>query len=146
MPFAENQLIEFLRSRAQERWEAEHQPYLLSLVATDLRSQEKDYHEAIGEERLKAFVKRTGENGGYTLVEHPVQRPKVGVVPSGVEFSFDDIDESQRLDVASGNCGTINERERVVLLFLRALSRLPDPLLDEISISTKVLVRLLTHR
>lgn len=144
MDLTEDGLQAFLREHAGEHWTADQKPFLLSLVATKLREQGQDYKNVLGEERLKSFVKRTEEAGGYRLVEHPTQKAKLGIVPSDVEFQFDETLESERPDRAARH--GIHQRDRVLIDFLRALGRLPDELLDNVHIPTKVLVKLLTRR
>ncbi len=146
MPFTQDMLTQFLRERAQERWETDHQPYLLSLVATELREKGKDYREAIGEERLKTFVKRMAEASGYAVVEHSTQRAKVGVIPAGETFAFEQPEGDLTGPPSKGRERVGSENERVVLAFLRALARLPEPLLDEVNIPAKVLVKLLARK
>lgn len=146
MDFSVEDLNAFLREKAAERWAAEQQPYLLSSVAPDLKARGQDYRSALGEERLKAFVKRMGETGEFRVVEHPRQKAKVGIVPVGEDFEFSE--EGDRLPNGPGVAARAfpSSRERTVLDFLRILGHLPDPLLEEVSIPTKVLARLLVRR
>ncbi|MDK2761938.1 MAG: hypothetical protein KYX64_11345 [Sphingopyxis sp.] len=141
----EEGLIEFLRQRAQERWDTDEKPYPLSLVSTELARQGVDYRTILSDERLKSFVKRIPESSGFKVVEHPLQRAKIGLIPSDQVFSFEDEQDDPSSAVASKTRAP-TDREQVVISFLRALARLPDSTLDEVVIPTKVLVRLLTKK
>lgn len=147
MELTEQGLMDFLLEKANERWDDGEQPYLLSLVGTDLKARDQDYKTVLGEEKLKLFVRRSGEAGGYRLVEHPTQKAKVGIVPAGKEFEFgeDDVSADGQRSAPRERIG-ISERERVVLNFLRALGHLPETLLDDVVIPVKVLARLLARK
>jgi hypothetical protein len=134
-------LEEFLKSKADQFWREAEQPYLLSNAGPDLKAQNVDYRTLLGGEKLKMFVKRTGAAAGYRLVEHPIQKPKVGIVPANVDFSFPSI----RTDSPSTEhrSAKVSDRERVVVAFLRALSRLTDDDLEAVSIPVRVLAKLL---
>jgi hypothetical protein len=129
----------FLKSKAYHFWQ-EEQPYLLSQAGPELKAAKIDYRTILGDEKLKAFVKRTGVTGGYRLVEHPIQKAKVGIVPADVQFSF----PTARTDGASAErrLTTVSDRGRVVLAFLRALSSLTDEDLEAVSIPVRVLAKL----
>jgi hypothetical protein len=142
----EEGLVGFLAQKAQERWQDAQQPYLLSLVGPDLKALAVDYHAIIGLERLKTFAKRTEDSGGYKLVEHPRQKAKVGVVPAESEFAFPEDDMHRHSASAEQYLDSGNERERVVIGFLRALSRLSNEELDGVVIPTRVLVKLLGRK
>jgi hypothetical protein len=138
-------LVSFLKKKTDEFWQQpEHQPYLLSRAVPDLKAEGIDYQTILGDEKLKMFVKRTGATGGYRLVEHPIQKPKVGIVPADVQFSF----PSASTDRASAEHRSVtdSDRERVVLAFLRALSSLTDGDLEAVTIPVRVLAKLLGDR
>lgn len=142
----EQGLIAHLKQKTQERWDADEQPYLISLIASDLITIGEDYRTILGEERLKPFVKRVEEAGAFRVVEHPSQLAKVGLVPADKEFEFgveEGLAENTQLRESTNRSNT---REQAVVGFLKALSRLPDSALDEVVIPTKVLVRLLSKK
>jgi hypothetical protein len=139
----ENHFVGFLKRKADEFWQVE-QPYLLSRVAPDAKAEKIDYRTILGDERLKMFVKRTGATGGYRLVEHPIQKPKVGIVPADVQFSFPS--DGTHGAHPEHRSATVSDRERVVLAFLRALSNLTDDDLEAVSIPVRVLAKLLESR
>lgn len=148
MENSEAGLIEFLKEKARSSWDDAEQPYLLSMVSPDLKAEDIDYRSILGEERLKTFVKRTEGNNNYNMVEHPSQKAKVGVVPAGVQFTFVDNDEYQKTPIEDirPQKNSITERERIVIDFLRILSKLPDKDLDGVIIPTRVLAKILGRR
>lgn len=139
----EAKLIEHLVEQTKNHWEKAEQPYLLSLVATDLRDEGVDYVAILKDERLKSFIQRVADQGAFKFVEHPSQRAKIGLIPNDKEFSFDSDKKSEE---ASDKPRLRVHGDQAVTSFLHALSRLPDSLLDEVIIPTKVLVKLLSRR
>jgi hypothetical protein len=139
----EAKLIDHLVEETKKHWDKEEQPYLLSLVATDLRDEGVNYAAILKDERLKSFIKRIADQGAFKFVEHPSQRAKIGLIPNDKEFSFS---ADERGEEASDKSLPRAHGDQAVISFLRALSRLPDALLDEVVIPTKVLVKLLSRR
>lgn len=144
MDHTEDDIQRVLGEKAKERWETEQRPYLLSDVGMDMKINGIEYRAILGEERVKGFVQRTQDAGGYRLVAHPSQKAKIGIVPAGVDFSFSE---------ASGGDGERIRKpveppshERAVIAFLRAISRLPDEDQDAVIIPVRVLTKLLGFR
>lgn len=142
----EDGLKAFLKEQAQKQWDLDEQPYLLSLASPDLRPLAIDYHDIIGPERLKAFAERTAADGGYRVVAHPQQKAKVGIVPATVQFEFPAAEERHRAVNPDAHHERLNDREQIVVAFLRALSKLPDSELDGVIIPARVLAKLLGRR
>jgi hypothetical protein len=136
-----------LKRSAEQFWQQHGQPFLLSDVAPGLKAEGIDYKAILDEETLKSFIKRTGETCGYRLVEHPTQRAKVGLVPSEAQFSFPDTRTdtplSERSPASERRPSAASDRERVILAFLRALSRLNDDEIESVNIPVRVLIKLL---
>lgn len=145
MDQTEDGLKAFLRGEAQKAWQSGEQPYWLSMLAPDLKPLGIDYKSILGEERLKAFVKRTEGETTYRVVEHPRIKAKVGLVPWEQTFVFtieaaaESGRENSRSDVVYG-------REKVVLAFLKSLAKLSDDELDSVVLPTRVLVKLLDRK
>ena len=139
-------LVDFLAEQAQRQWDEDEQPYLLSLVATDLKLQQVDYRAILGDERLKAFIERTVKDGRYKLVAHPQQKAKVGIIPADKEFAFSPVVSSQTAAEIDVYGERPSSREQVVLGFLRALARLPDSDLEGVVLPAKVLAKLIGRR
>jgi len=134
------QMIEFLRQKAGEAW-ADGNPYFLSNAGPDLTVAEIPYRDILDGEKMKDFVVRTSGDAGYQLVQHPVQRAKLGLVPAGVSFAFEERNEDADAATTIGDSAE-PRRGAQLLAFLDMLSRLPREDLDEIIIPTRVLVKL----
>lgn len=141
----EADIIAFLKAQAESNWESSEQPLLLSQAAPGMKAVGLNYQAILGYERLKSFVKRTEADGGYRLVAHPTQKPKVGIVPAGVEFDFS-IDELPDGGAAYIKNPVDKVREYSPRDIIRALSRLSDEELDQIVIPTRIFVKLLGGR
>lgn len=130
----------FLKQKALESWESKT-PYLLSFLSPDLKTEGSSYKDIVGEdETLKQFVVRTGDAYGYKLVQHPAKKAKVGVIPIGEEFTFED--ETR----ASSHNLRESRPDGVLVDFLKALGRLPASDVDKVVIPASVLVKLARHR
>lgn len=140
----EDTIIHFLTAKAKAAWE-EEQPYLLSFAGPDLTDAQIDYRSILDGERLKAFVERTSGEGRYQLVKHPHQKAKVGLVPHGTEFQFDDV-EQEESSVSRDTSRSTQPQGSTLLEFLNALSKLPSDDLDGVVIPTRVLVKLARKR
>ncbi len=136
----EVELQNFLAERTAQHWkDSEGQPYPLSRVPLDLKEEKSDYKSIIFEEKLKDFVRRTQHDRLYKLVEHPVQKAKVGIIPPDENFEFP-IDPIHSEQAAYGP--DYSDRGDALFAFLRALSKLPKEDIDAVVIPTRVLVKL----
>ncbi|MBZ9860858.1 hypothetical protein [Mesorhizobium sp. CA12] len=147
MAKTEADIVAFLKSQAESNWQSSQEPFLLSQATPALKAAGLDYKAILGEERLKAFVKRTEDQGGYRLVSHPVQKPKVGVVPAGENFEFqaDDLGQgTERPSHRRAEAGMPSDYSSRAII--RAFARLSDEELDQIVIPTRVFVKLLGGR
>ena len=135
----QNNLIEFLKWKTSEEWELRQQPYLLSLVPTEFPEPESVYREILDGERLKAFVKRTAQDAGYTVVEHPRQKAKVGLVPSNSHFKWADEPHSK---IESASNMTVVQTPTSFQSFLHSLAALSDNELDGMNIPLKTILKL----
>ncbi|WP_158824216.1 hypothetical protein [Granulicella sp. S156] len=144
MSGTEDTIIEFLKDKANAAWK-DQKPYLLSFAGPSMVEAQIDYQAILNGERLKAFVERTAGEGRYHVVKHPHQRAKVGIVPSGIQFEFED---AVHEEVASAPRPVHGESVQgaALLSFLGALSALPAKDLDGVVIPTRVLVRLAKKR
>jgi hypothetical protein len=144
MSGTEDTIIEFLKNKADAAW-SNQRPYLLSFAGPAMVEAQIDYQTILNGERLKAFVERTAGKDRYQVVKHPHQRAKVGIVPSGIQFEFED---AAHEEVASAHRPVHGEsaQEAALLSFLCALSALPAEDLDGVVIPTRVLVRLAKNR
>ena len=141
----EDQLKDFLRKSAADAWDATREPYLLSYVANELKEQGEDYKSALSdEERLKGFAERVERDDRlFKVVQHPSQKAKVGLIPYEESYVFP-VGERDNSRAEARASRTRNET--ALLGFFEALKGLPDDLLDDVHISTKVIVALLRKR
>lgn len=130
-----------IKKIADEHWEANQQPILLSAVGPILMKAagNVDYRTLLDGKSLKVFIKDTGGEHGYRLVEHPTQGAKVALAPLDSKFEFAVIvtDKTPRKFDATRRGGN-----KVVAL-LEILSDLPEDELAKISIPVSALVKLL---
>lgn len=143
MTATEETLGKFIEKAATRAWEDHRSPYFLSSLSPEFREEGHDYKAVIGEERLKTAVKRLSGRFNFTVVEHATQRAKVGVIPKGEAFEFEEKPTSRRGTTLMAS--HVEERQRITIEFINELGRLPPDLLDGVVIPTKVLVRLLAR-
>ena len=86
----QDELKSILKDIAEKHWATNQNPILLSNVAPILakKAGTVDFRTLLDGKSLKAFIKDTGEDNGYRLVEHPMQVAKVGLVPLDARFEF----------------------------------------------------------
>lgn len=97
-----NEFLAALRNITQEYWDKHQFPLLLSQLPKELEAQtEGDYKPLLTPGGLKRFIKESELEGGYRLVEHPSLRAKIGIVPSEVEFEFQQFTNPQSIDTVS---------------------------------------------
>lgn len=135
------QLCEALKRIAEQTWDSQQKPFLLSGIPSELKCQSlgDDYKSVTGTQSLKSFIKDTGEEFGYQLVEHQTQRAKVGLLPNGVQFSFPAEPKDENAET-KGDGATKRGVDGITLM--RLLSKLPDSDLEKISIPVSVLAKL----
>ncbi len=136
-----NDLGNALKNLADDTWRSEQKPLLLSDLPAQLKRkfENEDYKSILGTESLKSFVKNSGTDFGYQLVEHPTQRAKLGIVPGNVEYSFP-VEPTKDENIATDGRATKGIVNGVALM--RLLSKLPDSDLEKITIPVSVLVKL----
>jgi hypothetical protein len=131
-----DKLAEAMRAVAEENWHALRQPMLLSELPRKLAERlNADYKLLLGSESLKGFIKSTGPSNGYRLVEHPIQRAKLGLVPSNVDFEF---------TVDSEGAGLLKDvSTRDIEGFVRVLRSLTPDELSRVLLPAHLVVKLL---
>ena len=129
----------FLRDRAQETWDARKIPYYLSIVATDLKRQGMSYHDFTGPLRLAQWAAKE-EIPGTKFVTHPTIKAKVGFLPEGVEFDFDNPPVPSQ---PTTKARAAPRRGRALVKFVESLAGMPETAMVELTIPAKVLVSLL---
>lgn len=131
----QNKLVAALKSISEKYWAERNLPALLSALPRMLESEIPDYRTVLGLRTLKAFIKET-EAAGYKLVEHPVQRARVGIAPAAAAYEYPLESPLSKTIPSKSNQGA-------TLAFFRALATLPEAELDKVVIPASVLVKLL---
>jgi len=141
LTFTPEDLETFLSRKAQEEWSKNSQPYFLALVQPELKKMDKDYKEAIPDQRLNEFVDQAKS---LKLVRHPTQFAKVGIIPSDKEFSFSDDKRTPEPPIVPMNKRVASEA--ALVQFVDAISRMPKEDLVEFKVPATLLVSLLNRK
>ena len=131
-------LIRFIEDKATAKWEDDKLPYMISSIATDLVPDDVDYKSIISPLRLKQFLE-TEHFQRVKIVNHPLHRAAVAIVPKDAPFSFPD--QSTIEPSAAPPEASRRKRSRAVGL-LEALSELSAEDLNRILIPVDLLVKL----
>ncbi len=130
----EERLKAALREICTEEWNASARPIFLSHVPRILADRfQIEYKLILKGKSLKAFVTETSPDAGYRLIQHPVQRAKVCIVPSQADFSF-------ALD--SENLAQESFSKQDFQGVIKALKLLTPDELSELKIPARIIVRL----
>lgn len=131
-----------IKSLCESYWDEHKEPLLLSALPPMLEKEVPDYRSVLKRRTLKAFIKETGQ-GKYKLIEHPTQRVRVGIIPSGIEYAFPSSQQSSvKVTTTVPKVVASNSRE-ATLAFLQVLSTLSEDDLSTVIIPTPVLIKLL---
>jgi hypothetical protein len=117
---------------ADSHWHLKQMPVLLSALPDMLREKigTDEYHKILGVTKIKSFIKSSGEEFGYKLIEHPTQRARIGVAPVSATYQFKveaDVRVVSREDAHA---------------FVRGLGKLSEEDLRGISIPASLIVKL----
>lgn len=137
----QDELKSSLKAIADKHWETRQEAILLSELAPALASEAgtTNYRTLLDGKSLKAFIKDTGENNGYRLVEHPTQVAKVALAPLNAKFEFiANVAEKMPKKLEASR-----HRDNRALALLEILATLPEEDLAQISIPVSTLVKLL---
>ena len=137
----QDELKSSLKAIAGKRWEIDQKPVLLSEVGPILVKEAgaTDYRTLLNGKSLKAFIKETGEDSGYRLVEHPTQGAKVGLLPLNAKFDF----ATNATEQLPKKSDAFRKRENRAVALLEILASLPEEDLTQISIPVSIIVKLL---
>ena len=138
----QDELKSSLKEIADKHWATRQEAMLLSELAPILASKAgaADYRTVLNGKSLKAFIRDTGKDNGYRLVEHPTQVAKVGLVPLDAQFEFvASISEK----MPKTKTETTRHRENRAIALLEILATLPEEDIAQISIPVMTLVKLL---
>ncbi len=136
----QDELIHQLKAIADEHWQLNKMPILLSQLAPTLakRSGNADFKATLGPQSLKSFIRSTGDAGHYRLIEHPTQIAKIALAPDDVAFEFSATNSSETTKETSPT----QRKHNKALALLDILSSLPEEDLQQISIPASVFVKL----
>ena len=135
----EQQVLEKIGEACADNWDQYHGPLLLSNLSPLLTDKLGDYKEALSGHSLKAFIKAKAERAGVRVIEHKVHKPKVGVVPAGEAYEFPE----SIVALSDSQNATAQDRQKVVLAFLKLIRELPSQDQNRIEIPVAILARLL---
>lgn len=84
-----------IRRIVDEEWAAHARPVLLSNLPRSLeQSLGGDYKVVLADKSLKSYLQEHASDAGVKLVQDPVHRARVGVIPAGQQFAFPDPPEA----------------------------------------------------
>ena len=123
----------------QEHW-AEHQrPLMLSQIGNWLRDNGIDYRALLDGGSIAQYLREHEDK--VTVVQHSRQHAKIGAVPAGENYSFEESEGTVRAQEEYPP-DLIHSR-RAFYHFVKAISALPAEDMERIVIPTRVIVRLL---
>jgi hypothetical protein len=131
----------YLRERARQTWDDRQIPYYLSIVATDLKRMDIDYHKFTGSLRLVQWASKE-QIPETKLVTHPTIKAKVGLLPADVEYDFTSEPTAERPALKPRTGG---KRGQALIKFVDALAALPETAAAEFTVPAKVLIALLQN-
>lgn len=133
----------------EEAWKADAQPVLLSNLGMELRRGGVDYKTVISGKSLSTFISEQVDQ--VTIVQHPTEKLKLGVIPRGESFEFQ-VGASDAKDPSEAETGSnstqpknthVAESRRALYAFIHQLSKLPASERDGVNIPINVLIRLM---
>lgn len=84
-----------IRRIVDDEWATGARPVLLSNLPRALeRSLGQDYKTVLADKSLKSFLQDHAQEAGVKLVQDPVHRARVGVIPESRQFKFPDPPEA----------------------------------------------------
>lgn len=141
-----DELVKFVKDETLSRWQESQWPLYLADIPSLLREKQSiDYKNVIGDERLKSFSETTSGSNSYTVVRHPFQKAKIGLIPPGENFEFPD-NATNTFDPPINvlRIETPDSRShKVTLDFLKVISTLPADEQASIIIPTHIIAKLL---
>lgn len=141
-------ILTFAAKCAREAWDKNQQPYLLARLSPDLVKEGVNYKEALGEQRLKEFVRSAPDR--IKVVFHPSQKSKIGLVPPDKDFEYVATSAPAETKApalsSSGEKASSSRRRYIVSNFLQLLSELDDADTADVQIPTHILMKLMRDR
>lgn len=122
-----------------EYWKKENAPLLLSELGANLKTAGFDYKAILKLQGFRKFI--TNDVAEVTIVQHPTQYAKIGVLPASENFSYTDIPTPSKSEPSE--LDRLRKNRRAFYGFIEALSELPAEEIEGVSIPARVIVRLL---
>lgn len=141
-----NRLAAQVKAIVDEYWGLNARPVLLSYLSKPLKDElgDHDYAELTRGKSLKELIKETEQAYGYRLLEHPTQKAKLGVVPAGKIYNFENqSDEKPKRSLRYDN---FSSDQDIVLAFLKLLQKLPPQELEKVIIPASAITLLLNEK
>lgn len=140
-------LADLVVAQTKKHWDEVHTPYLLSDVANFVIGEGYKYRELIYPHTLKQWLLTLGSK--VKVVQHPNRKARVGIIPAGEIYAFEDEDEIQpKAQPKEEIVGKTYARSHkyVLMNFLQALSTLDKEDVEQVIIPTAVLAKLLREK
>lgn len=135
-------LVESLKSIASEYWRP-NSPVYLSNIPRILQKSLPEFRQILGDRSLKSFAKASEADGGYYVLEHPIQKSRVVLVPKDKEFEFPADAPSPATASPESAGGEIPKTRAATLAFLACIAQLPEKEASQIAIPTWLVAKLL---
>lgn len=135
MSSLENELIDLIKTKVQEKWGKNKEPYLLSSVGSDYKGT-VPLKKVLNGKRLKEWAILNQDNLKIDISIHPTQKEKIGLIPQNERYDYpDEIKEvTQKIK---------KNKKAITLGFLCMLGELSEEEADKIIIPTSILTKLL---
>lgn len=143
-------IIEFADIRAKQSWEKFGKPMLLSLLGSELSALNREYGDLIEPLKLREFLTANSQDK-FAIIQHPTQKPKVGLIPYGKEYVFpiEDHEEGSAPDQYQELGRTPNRRTQgkyVVQNFLDLLANLDHEDVQRVQIPIDVIAKMIRYK
>jgi hypothetical protein len=148
MALSPEEFDKFVQERTEAHWEEHKTPYLLTYISPDLvKHKGTTYTEIIFPFNLKRYLSE--KQNLFKIVQHPTQKPKVGLIPVDANFQFD-VNEAPSSVKASEEKVSNQRRpipsKYVVLNFLELISKLDKDEIEEIQLPLPIIAKLLSEK
>ncbi|MBS7538462.1 hypothetical protein [Ancylobacter lacus] len=148
MDFDEEWLKDFISKRAKETWDQTQSPYHISAIAKEVHKEGVDYRKLISPLKLRQWLIKS-DLPDAKIITDPTHIARVGIIPKNEDYNFEAKEkhpENSSSKKANDKNQTDNKNrksEEVILDLLRALSKLDDSDLNNISIPINALVKII---
>jgi len=130
---------------ARKSWEQDKKPFLLAKLTPEFIKNGLNYRNVLGEMSLKEFF--MGAPDKITVVAHPTQKAKIGLIPVGEQFQYE-ISERPSAAIISFETTSVDRQHKggrrryLVMNFLQLLSELDEKDAVQVQIPTHILAKL----